>query len=300
MCKSSCYENDYKCYKDFKCIADKCRHSCCVGWDISVDGDTLEKYNDLNRDDILCHINDGEITLGADGRCPFLCTDGLCRLISKLGDSYTSVICREHPRFYHRVGDLIEGGIGASCEEAARIILSSDSYAEFFASDRQGEPADETDFDTIPYRDEIYSVLKSGLSFREKLSRISKSYGVSVDIHRDEEWKEIFSELEYLDEGDRESFSVGEIDERAEMHPYFERFFAYLVFRHLTVAESYENMRARLGFCLLLTSVLENLSAKRSVDFSEICNLVRIISEEIEYSEENTSSLIFEFECAIN
>ena len=21
-------------YKDFKCIADKCRHSCCIGWEI--------------------------------------------------------------------------------------------------------------------------------------------------------------------------------------------------------------------------------------------------------------------------
>ena len=84
------------------------------------------------------------------------------------------------------------------------------------------------------------------------------------------------------------------------MQPYYERFFAYLLFRHLTVAESYENLRARLGFCLLLTSVLENLSVKRGVGFSEICDLARIISEEIEYSEENTSSLIFEFECAIN
>ena len=287
-------------YKDFKCIADKCRHSCCVGWNISVDGETLDRYNDLGRDDILCHINDGEISLSAEGRCPFLCTDGLCRLISELGDSYTSVICREHPRFYHRVGDRVEGGIGASCEEAARIILSSDGYADFFTSDWQGEPADETDFDTITYRDQIYSVLKSEISFREKLGKIGESYGVSTNIHTGGEWKEIFSELEYLDEGDRELFSVGAIDGRAEMQPYYERFFAYLLFRHLTVAESYENLRARLGFCLLLTSVLENLSVKRAAGFSEICDLARIISEEIEYSEENTSSLIFEFECAIN
>ena len=34
-------------YKNFKCIADKCRHSCCVGWEIDIDDDTLEKYRNL-------------------------------------------------------------------------------------------------------------------------------------------------------------------------------------------------------------------------------------------------------------
>ena len=86
-------------YNEFKCIADKCRHSCCVGWEISVDDDTLKRYEDIDRDDILCHIDDGQIMLCEGERCPFLKSDGLCRLIAELGDDYTSKICREHPRF---------------------------------------------------------------------------------------------------------------------------------------------------------------------------------------------------------
>ena len=31
-------------YKNFKCIADKCEHSCCVGWEIDIDKETLDKY----------------------------------------------------------------------------------------------------------------------------------------------------------------------------------------------------------------------------------------------------------------
>ena len=31
-------------YKSFKCIADKCRHSCCIGWEIDIDDDTFEYY----------------------------------------------------------------------------------------------------------------------------------------------------------------------------------------------------------------------------------------------------------------
>ena len=26
-------------YREFHCIADKCRHSCCIGWEIDIDAD---------------------------------------------------------------------------------------------------------------------------------------------------------------------------------------------------------------------------------------------------------------------
>jgi lysine-N-methylase len=30
-----------KYYLDFACIADRCKHSCCIGWEIDVDADTM-------------------------------------------------------------------------------------------------------------------------------------------------------------------------------------------------------------------------------------------------------------------
>ena len=124
-------------YGAFKCIADKCTHSCCVGWEISVDPKTREKYEELplaEREEMLSHIEDGVIRLCSDGRCPFLDDRGLCRIICRYGEEFTSEICREHPRFYNFVGGRAEVGIGASCEEAARIILSSDSYDDMVVS----------------------------------------------------------------------------------------------------------------------------------------------------------------------
>ena len=32
-------------YKDFKCIANRCKHSCCVGWEIEIDDNTFKKYS---------------------------------------------------------------------------------------------------------------------------------------------------------------------------------------------------------------------------------------------------------------
>ena len=286
-----CFHPSY--YNSFHCIADKCRHSCCVGWEISVDDGTMEKYLALGRQDILSHIDDGEIVLCDNGRCPFLENSGLCRLISEFGDSHTSLICQRHPRFYHRAGDKLECGLGLSCEEACRIVLSSDGYSEFVASDFDGEVAEETDFDTISHREYLYSLLKGPLDYKSKGDAIREKYEIS-DIHSSEEWEEILDSLEYLDESHRGLFKVG--SNYGVNEEYLKRFLAYLFFRHLTIADSYDNLRARLGFCLLLTDILAGYLSEGERSFDEICDYARIISEEIEYSEDNTDSLIFEFE----
>ena len=280
-------------YNKFRCIADRCRHSCCVGWEIDVDPKTLERYRLEGRENILCHISDGSIELLEGDRCPFLCSDGLCRIISELGDDYTSIICREHPRFYHRVGDIIEGGIGASCEAAAEIILTSDDYMDFIEVEREGQAADETDFDTMSHRDEIYNIISNrGLSFSERLGVVKEKYFLS-DAHSDEEWNDILCDLEYLYPEHRGMLKVG--GEISLSYEYLERFFAYLIFRHVSISTSYDNLRARLGFCILLTRILG--SGASSLEAG--CDLARIISEEIEYSEDNTDALILEFDSAI-
>ena len=31
-------------YKNFKCIDKNCKHTCCAGWQVSIDKESLEKY----------------------------------------------------------------------------------------------------------------------------------------------------------------------------------------------------------------------------------------------------------------
>lgn len=288
-------------YNKFKCIAERCQNSCCVGWEITVDQKTLQKYEQSGREDILRHISCGSIELCDGGRCPFLTERGLCQIISKLGEEYTSVICREHPRFYHRIGERVEGGIGASCEEAARIILSSDGYDSFVSVEKDSVDApDETELDTKAEREEIYAILSDrALPFSARVSKIRDRYAIPKNIHTTDEWQEIFSSLEMLDESHRVLFEVGGSCENSAAVLYLERFLAYLIFRHASVAENYDNLRARVAFCLLLTEVLENFISEAAPDEAKIIDAARIISEEIEYSEDNTSALIFEMECVL-
>ena len=285
-------------YNKFRCKADKCKNSCCVGWEIYVDDKTLERYKNLGREDVLSHIDGEQIRLCDGERCPFLQCDGLCRLICELGDDYTSEICREHPRFYHKIGDRIEGGLGASCEEAARIILTSDDYTALVCLDRETcDVPEETELDTLSLRNEIYSILSDrSMRFCARVAKIREKYAIPKAIHTHDEWQSEFDSLEFLDDSHRALIGVGErsLDEKNAL--YLERFLAYLTFRHVSTAEHSGEIAARVAFCLLLSEILENYIATHNCTECEIIDVARIISEEIEYSEGNTNSLILELE----
>lgn len=293
-------------YNKFTCIADRCQHSCCIGWEIYLDEKTLEKYECLpfsERDEILSNIDREkmQIALTDGNRCPFLECSGLCRLISHYGEEYISDICKEHPRFYHKIGERTEGGIGASCEEAARIILTSDNYDEFLCIDKcRIDIPEETELDTLKLRQEIYSILcDRSISYHKRIDKIREKFTQLPIIYTSAEWCEVFSELELLDESHRDIIAVGKRIDNEEYAIYLERFLAYLIFRHVSVADSHDNLSARIEFSILLAEMLENRIAQKAFTESGIIESARIISEEIEYSEDNTATLIFEIESLI-
>ena len=46
--EDSAVQNAYPDYYPlFRCIADRCRHNCCIGWEIDVDGDSLAAYDQI-------------------------------------------------------------------------------------------------------------------------------------------------------------------------------------------------------------------------------------------------------------
>lgn len=113
-------------YKDFKCIADKCKHTCCIGWEIYLDEESSKRFS---SDFLLSkHIDlsdNPKIILDENEKCPFLRKDGLCSIIINKGENFLCQICKDHPRFRNYWSGITEIGLGLVCEEAARIILSS-------------------------------------------------------------------------------------------------------------------------------------------------------------------------------
>jgi lysine-N-methylase len=78
--------------------------------------------------------------LDEEERCPFLESDGLCRLIKRLGEDALCDICALHPRFFEEVGEDELWGLGLSCEEATALLLEAEGLR--FDCDETGEHRD--------------------------------------------------------------------------------------------------------------------------------------------------------------
>ena len=296
-----------KYYNEFVCIADKCHHSCCIGWEIDVDSETAKKYEKmtdgygLEIKKSISHKGSTHFKLKKDDHCPHLDERGLCKIILNLGEDSLCAICRQHPRFYNYTARGKEVGLGMSCEEACRIILSSDSYADFREICETNEPFDggEWDFDAIARRESIFSILSlDSLSHGEKLQKISEKYSVSPALMSDDDWRDRLSALEYLDDSHKSLFACYSSTATTEksLEKPLERALGYFVFRHCSTAEDPTELRAALGFALFCERLLASLCEQNGIiELSEVVEFARIISEELEYSEENTDALTTEF-----
>ena len=155
-------------FDGFSCLAGACPHSCCIGWEVVLDEDTVRRYQQLPgalgerlRDAMAL---DGEdVCFPLDGRrCPFLNQENLCDIHCALGPEATSVTCREHPRFIEDYGPFQEITLSAACPKANELLLGSRDPLTF--SERQdNQPTEDGDewLDwLVPLRDRLLDLLR--------------------------------------------------------------------------------------------------------------------------------------------
>ena len=282
-------------YKKFTCIADRCRHSCCIGWEIDIDPETYEKYKKVPGkfgDRLRAGISCGDVPcfkLGEGDRCAFLNDRGLCDIILSLGENALCGICADHPRFRNFFYDRTEMGLGLTCEEAARIILGQAEPVFLVTAEDDGndlpDPDDEMFFSE---RDHVIEVLQDrGISLSERFAILSEEYGIAESEDSPKERAEFYRGLERLDPlwdecleklENSDSFIVPE-------GTVWENLSVYIVYRHSAdygVCDS-------AAFAMHTVSLLYTISGD---DFDTICDTCRMWSSEIEYSEENTDAVM--------
>ena len=273
-------------YKKFKCIADKCKHSCCIGWEIDIDEDTMDYYDSLEgefAEKILANI-EGDIphfVLKEGERCPFLNEKGLCDIICEFGEDAICDICYLHPRFSNFYEDFTETGLGLCCEEAVRIILTEKEkfYIEIPKS------AKEQPF--LKERDEVFKLLQDrDATMFERLNRLAERYNMEFNFSNDALY-ELYMSLERLDkEWENELAKLKDANseaafEKEDLQFFFEQLACYFVFRHF---------ESGVGFTLLSCFVIGAICSKCD-SFEKMLDVVRMYSSEIEYCEENVARL---------
>lgn len=301
-------------YKNFRCTADKCRHNCCIGWEIDIDPETAEFYNTVSgkmgqklRDGIS---NDSEphFILTKDERCPFLNEQNLCDIIIDLGEDRICDICTEHPRFHNELPGRYEKGIGLCCEEAARLILSQSAPVQLEVT---GKP--EYEDEIIVLRDKVISALQNrSIDFNERITEMLKLCGTKMPEGSVPEWAEFFLTLERMDEewtqlliqlkdgysqADIEGFDTFMSSRQTE----YEQFTVYLIYRHFANASDEDGTAERARFAALGYLMLHSIGAviwtqTGKFGFDKQINIARLFSSEIEYSDENLYVLLEKFE----
>ena len=274
-------------YDKFQCIKDKCKHNCCIGWEIDIDEDTFDLYNSLDGEfaDKIKNNIEGEVPhfkLKDNGHCPFLNENGLCDIIIELGDGALCDICYLHPRFRNFYDDFIETGLGLCCEEAVRIILSE---KEKF-SIKLPDSAKKQDF--FKERAEVFDILQNrDITMLERLTTLADRYGLGFEFSN-EKLYDLYMSLEKLDtKWENEIKKLKNADcmsifEREELQILFEQLACYFIFRHFDDGA---------GFAILSCWVLGAIFSSCET-LEKMYDVVRMYSSEIEYSEENIDSIM--------
>lgn len=251
-------------YKEFKCIADKCQHTCCKGWEVEIDDVSLERYSDIAYiNEKIERTDDNHFKLIEDEKCPFLLESGLCDMIVIYGEEMICQTCADHPRFRNFWTDRIEMGLGLVCEEAARIILSREIPMRLVVL------SDEKDLCESSYADNVTAA--------DDATDDGAEYDVQVDasgLPEDEAW--------LMELRDNMLCEVDSIETEQSMR----RLREYLIYRHIPDALYDDRLEERIAFIDRFMELVKISFDESDGSFDSLVDIVRQYSYDIEYDEE--------------
>lgn len=292
-------------YKDFKCIAGECSHSCCIGWEIDIDGETAERYRRVGgelgqrmKSCINWQAEQPHFILDDGERCPFLNKDNLCDIILGLGEDSISQICTDHPRFRTFLSEREEIGLGLCCEEAARMILGRE---EPFMLIEEGEGEYSLDEDALmDVREAVFEIVSGEGRISERMDALLELCGAEMAERSIAQWARFYLSLERLDEewtACLEHLARANVEEEAllsfmESHGRECRnLLSYFIYRHFFTALDDGDIASKAAFAVLSVKMIMALGLSLG---GETAEYARMYSSEIEYSGENLDAMFDE------
>ena len=315
-------------YNAFHCLAGSCPRSCCIGWEVEIDDDTAAAYAAIPGE-LGCELRRQLQTdeYGArcfplsGARCPFLDKDDLCRIHRELGQEYTSITCREHPRFTEEFGPLREISLSASCPEAARLLCGGDKPLTFPESvlPEDDEPGDDWLEPLLAFRDAAFSLLADQAEpIRRRMAQVLMLACAAQSLLDEELAAELpklcrepvsfpslpeelpplfpaapdaLAELEILEDDWLPLLTAGRESGGRLPDILLERLTEYFLFRWCLKAVNDGDLLGRVQLAILSTLTVERLSAHTASPEEALYRFCR----EIEHCDENIDALLETF-----
>ncbi len=166
-------------YDEFKCIADKCPDTCCAGWQIVIDEDSLEKYAAC-KDAFGKHLKNcidwqEGCFFQNNRRCAMLNDSNLCNLMIEKGEGWLCRTCDQYPRHTEEFDGVREVSLSLSCPVAAEIMLKEEAPLRFVVNEDDEPDPLEDEFEDFDYL--LYSQL---VDAREEFFKIAQNRSLSI------------------------------------------------------------------------------------------------------------------------
>lgn len=192
-------------YKEFNCIGGKCEATCCAGWEIVVDEESLEKYDDVKGEfgkRLRNSINYTEEVFLQDDkkRCAFLNSEDLCDIYTNIGEEFLCHTCCNYPRHLEEFEEINEMSLSISCPVVTKLILDRVEPLTFYDEEVEEEFED---FDML-FFDILYDV-------RDKVISVLQNRKLDQKVGFSQILKVLFQMQEYIDRDD-----IFQIDELME------------------------------------------------------------------------------------
>lgn len=165
-------------FKDFKCKCDKCRHTCCHGWQIPLKKEEYLKLISLNADENLRHRLDVSfitpdyidedhyriISFNYLGDCP-LQSNGLCLVQASQGEKLLPKVCRLYPRSLKKINGQLVASCSSACEAVVEKLLNEKALdLEYIEYDGEPSLSYEIDEDLVSELNNFESIVRNSKS----------------------------------------------------------------------------------------------------------------------------------------
>lgn len=148
-------------YPEFRCLADKCKYTCCQSWYIAIKKPDYHKLKSIHttpeiRDAIKNSLkrnrsnpsnsNYAHIQLDENKFCPFFTSDGLCDLQIKCGFPILPFVCKSFPRMEHFNPVEPEHSCSTGCEKVVDMLIQRNEPLRYIKQEDELLTASPIDF----------------------------------------------------------------------------------------------------------------------------------------------------------
>ena len=194
-----------------------------------------------------------------------------------------------------------------TCEAASKLILTNKNKVQLINSVTGNIfiPSDDIN-DVFNIRQNIFDILQDrNFTVDERIKNLITTYNLKMTNKTLHEWREIYLQLEHLDESWCESIknigfcanSKPELLTTPEWQMGFEQLLVYFIYRHFADCQYDGLFHERLSFCILSYIIIKSIClSKDDSSIETLLDISRQYSSEIEYCEENIERLLNELQ----